>query len=122
MPTYICGVAERTMAAKSPNIVTIGADSSTTIDAKTYKGTAILDNRVNIGGEIAAAYIQNLSTTNLYVSIGQNGCDSTNNYHMILQPLQQLDCSLHRLQVWGYSVAGATVATLQFNRNDDKPV
>lgn len=121
--------AERSISVQAPNVITIAADSDSTnatdgsgipiADGNTYKGTCIFQdlNRTS-REEIAYRYVQNVGDNRLYFSIGSLGCDNINNFHGYLEVGQQLDCSNHRLSVWGYSVAGTTVATQLYQRND----
>lgn len=116
--------AEAIITTLPPLIVVIGAASTTNGNtfnppqAGTFSGTQILADRRLTGLEVSNCYIQNVGTNRLYFSIGILGCDATVNYNGYLEAGQQLDCSSHKLSVWGYSTAGTTVSTLQFQRND----
>lgn len=111
--------AERTISVVAPRVITLGADATTTIDGVNYKGQEIFPDLNNTSRtEIAYRYIQNVGDNDVYISIGQLGADSSNNFHCLLQSGQQKDISNHRLSVWAYSVAGSKIATELYHRND----
>ena len=67
--------------------------------------------------EIAARYIMNVGANAAYYALGCN-CDATNNYHGILQPNQQLNCSDGGYSVDMFCAAGTTVAVTILRRKD----
>ena len=99
--------AERRLTPNGAAPVNIPDSASTVI---------IPDQTVKPTTEIAYRYIQNTGNVNLYYAFGQN-CTNIN-YHGILAPMAQLDCSAHRLSVSGYAVGGTTAAVTILYRND----
>ena len=67
--------------------------------------------------EIAYRYVQNTGANPIYYAFGQQA--STNNYHGILQPYAQMDCSNHRLSVNGFATGGSVAAITILYRNDN---
>jgi hypothetical protein len=64
---------------------------------------------------------QNTSlTNNLYYLVGAANCDNVEQFHGILGPLQELDCSGHRSQVSIFAPAAYTaVATLMYRTDNE---
>jgi len=123
---YVKTTGLRTVVALPPQIITIPNGGTTgnpsdPTDPNSYSGIQILaDRRRGIyPREIINCYVQNVGNNNIYFTVGVLGCDNVGNYHGYLAPGQQLDCSVHRLSVWGYCTGGtSTVAILQLNNND----
>jgi len=99
-------VAERNIYANGASPVTLAANTT----------TDIIPTQTNTREEIAYRYIQNVGSNNLYYAFGQTA--NSVNYHGILLPNQQLDCSNHRLNVSGLSTGGTTCTVTILYRND----
>ena len=100
-------VAERNLYPNAAAPVTLASNTS----------TVIIPSQVNTKlEEIAYRYVQNVGSNNMYYAMGQTA--TANNYHGILLPYQQLDCSNHRLSINGFSAGGTTCAVTILFRND----
>ena len=130
MPQYTIGVLERGLICAPPSVITVPANSTTSVVPKgggaatTYNGTPIIQDQTyggaGAGGagfqEIGALYIQNTGANTCYISIGQIGCDGVSNYHTMLASGQQ-KALVNRQTVWAFCPnGGTTIAIEQYNR------
>lgn len=83
--------------------------------------TIVLADENNSGDDKTPVYrlFQNTSTANnLYYLIGSSQCDNVEQFHGILGPLQQLDCSGHRSMVSIFAPAAYTAVATIMLRTD----
>lgn len=110
----VVNYAERTMFIAPPKVVTLVAATATEL-----LPDVVWDKQ----GEIAYRSVQNTGDKDVYITVGVDGVDGApggdaTNYHHLLVPLAEFDCSNHRLRVCGYSPDGTTVATKVYYRRD----
>lgn len=105
----VLNYAERNVWASDGNPITVPTNTSTAI---------IPDQTVHPKlTEIAFRTVQNVGANAMYYAFGQTV--SPSNYHGVLQPGQQLDCSNSRLSVNAYATGGTTCAVCILFRNDN---
>jgi hypothetical protein len=117
MPIFVTPAVEHNVYTDEPNVFNIAGGAALMVLVSEQNSNKM---------EVSQRLIQNCSANNVYYSenlvsspIPQSDanippvgvCDNINNFHGIIGPYQQLDCTSHKQCVTVYAPSAATIST-----------